>query len=349
MEKNGRTERATPEKRRKSRAEGNIAKSKDVTNLLDFAAIFLFFLWMSSWIASSFVGILQEGFAVIAAKESPSVLMLSLSVKAGELFGAIAGTVIFFQILNQFFQTRFLLSWKKIMPSLSKLNPSTYFSGIWTARSWVDVGKSLLILVLLFYVVYSSLSGDFDTIANAILLPWQSALSVMWGMFQSVLLKIVIALFVVAAVDYAFQKWNYEQSIKMTKEEVKDERKNQEGNPEVKGRQKKAMYALLKGSLDRKIPDATLILTNPTHYSVAVRYKKGVDASPRVIAKGEDEVAMLIREIAQVHNIPLYENPPLTRALYAKVDENEYIPPEFWIVMIEILNELIAKKKIRLD
>jgi flagellar biosynthesis protein FlhB len=152
----------------------------------------------------------------------------------------------------------------------------------------------------------------------------------------SVVIKITVALLIVAMIDYMYQKWEFEKSLKMTKQEVKDEFKQTEGDPQIKSKLRQMQKDLLNKKMIEKVPEATVIITNPTHISIALKYERGMGA-PEVVAKGIDFMALRIREIAKEHNVPLIENKPLARAMYPIVEVNQEIPEEYYQAVAEIL------------
>jgi flagellar biosynthetic protein FlhB len=353
MAKDGHTEKATPRRKKKAREEGNVLKSKETSNFMSIASLALVLIMFGEWFVGQIKNILILGLTIVkqgVMMDSNAVFqyLTQLGIESFKIIVMVAIIVLSFQFLNYFITVRFLIAWKAIKPDLKKLDPRNYFKNLFSRRTVVEVIKSIILFLILGYITYFVLRQEVSEISGAMLLPWQDSLTILWGVFKSILIKILIVLFVIAVLDYFYQKWEYEDKLKMQKHELREEHKEHNGNPEVKSRQKKVRIAMLKNEIITQTPKATFIAVNPTHYSVAIRYEKGVDPVPKVLVKGTDHLALYIREIAKEHNIPIVENPPLARELYARVDNNEFIPEDMFLSVISVLHYLINTKKIKM-
>lgn len=348
MAKDGRTEKATPKQRTEQRKKGSIAKSKELGVFLNLSAFAIVLIYFGEWFVHKVIYLLQFAFELIEGEVGPLEFFHEMAMEGGKVFLYMIFLGILFQVLNHFIQVGRLFSAKIIQPDLKKMNPLNYFKNLFSKKSIVEIIKALLIVCILGYVAYTVFSNRISEISGGVLLSWNYALSMFWGVFKEILLKTLLAFLVISLADFFYQRWEYEEQIKMKKEDVKQEQKDQNGNPEIKRRQRQAMLAMLKRDVKKKIGEGTLVLTNPTHYSVVIRYKRG-EGGPKVIVKGVDHMALYIRELAKEHDIPMYEAPPLARELYRRVNEGEYIPAELHETLLEIMMLLVKTGQLDLN
>lgn len=343
----GATEKATPKKRQKAREEGSIPNSKELTLFFSLFA-FLLLVFFGDWFVHQLAGILVYALDIIRDGAEPLDFMVLIGGQIGKLLLPIGLVTLVGMAINYYIQVKFLFSLKAVMPKLNRLNPDNYRKKVFSRKTVVDMVKSLLIILILGYVVYFVLRGDLAIVTGAILLPWEQSIIVLWDVFKDIIIKIVVAFAVIATADFVYQRWESEENLKMKKEDVKQEHKEQNGSAEVKGKQREMMMEVLKSEVMQKMPEATFTVTNPTHYAVAVRYRKG-EGSPRVLVKGIDHLALFMKEIAKEHELPIVENPQLARELYQRCVENEEVPEDLWGVVVDILHELLAAKQIKID
>lgn len=346
-EQDGRTEKATPKKRKESRQQGSVAKSKEMGNFFSLLSLGVVLMLFGEWFVDKILHFQLLVLQLVELRVEPLVFFKKLALEVLSVFLYMAFVIFIFQMINQMIQIGFLFSPKIIKPDPKKLNPANYFKNLFSARSFVEIIKALFVVIVLGFVVYSVLSDRVKEISGGMLLPWNDSLLLLWQVFKEIFMKILVALFFVGLLDFAFQRYDWEKKIRMKKQEVKDEHKNTEGNPETKRRQRQVAIQMLRNEVRTKVPESTVLITNPTHYSVAIYYKRG-EGPPKVVAKGIDHIALYMREIAKEHDIPIYEAPPLARELYKKVGENEYIPQELYQAIIDILKVLIVAGKIKI-
>ena len=235
-------------------------------------------------------------------------------------------------------QTQLLFSTKGITPDLSRMNPLQGFARIFSTHTLVDLAKALLKLGLVGYIAYQDIAEAIPQIPG--LLGQNVATGVTGIASKAVagLQSIGFGLLAIGILDYGYQWWEFRKSVRMTKQEVKQEHKEQEGNPELKQKQRQRARELARRRKALKdVPTADVVITNPTHFAVAIKYEAGKDAAPRVIAKGADLLAMRMKVIAKQHEVPTVENRPLARALYATVDLGKSVPPELYQAVAEVL------------
>jgi flagellar biosynthesis protein FlhB len=343
----GATEKATPKKRQKAREDGNVPQSKELT-LFFSLFVFLILLFFGEWFVKELSLIFVYGLNLIQSEVQPLDYMVMMGGRVLKLLLPIATLTLVAMAVNYFVQVKFLFSLKAVAPKLTRLNPDNYRKKVFSRKTVIDTLRSFLVILVLGYVVYYVFRGDLRTLTGAMLLPWNQSLVLLWGIFKDVIIRIVCAFFVIATIDFVYQKWENEENLKMKKEDVKQENKEQNGSAEVKQKQREVMISVLKNEVMQKMPEATFTVTNPTHYAVAVRYKKG-EGSPRVLVKGIDHLALFMKDISNEHNVPIVENPQLARELYQRCVENEDVPADMWTVVADVLHELLLTRQIKID
>ncbi len=234
-------------------------------------------------------------------------------------------------------QVGWKVSTKPMKPKFDKFNPINGFKRIFSKDSLFELFKSILKIFVIIYVAYSSIRDKVDNIFILYDIPLNQALALCGEVILDAGLKISLVYLLVGIADYIYQKFRFKEDMKMTKQEVKDEYKNTEGNPEIKGRQRQVMREASRRRMMQDVPRADVVITNPTHLAVAIKYDPEKSRAPVVLAKGEDYLAQKIREAAKEHNIKIVENKPLARMLYANVDIGAEIPPELYQAVAEIL------------
>lgn len=234
-------------------------------------------------------------------------------------------------------QTRFLLSFKPLKADLKRINPIEGFKRMFSTRSLFELAKSIFKMVIVGYVAYTVIRPKFNSFSLYSDMEVSNSMKFVFDIAYEVMLKCSIALLVLAIVDYFYQRWEFERSIRMTKQELKEEYREVEGSPEVKRRQREIMARLSRGRMLQQVPQADVVITNPTHIAVALKYDPDEMEAPVVLAKGMDEIAQKIIEIARQNNIPIVQNPEVARQLYKMTDIGEQIPEGLYRAVAEIL------------
>lgn len=346
MANDNRTEKATPQKRKKEREKGNLAKSKDLNTFLSLTALAIIVYFYAETMVKEMAGLVQLIFSMMDGEVNLSRFFEVGFSEVWRILVPIFIVGLFFQILNYVMQVKFLFSWKVIKPDIKKLNPVNYVKNLFSRKTIVDILKSFVLMFLLGYIAYMVLKSKITVLMDAVWNPWELSLITIFDVFKIAFMALLIALFFIALFDFIYQKYEHEQKIKMKKEDIKDEQKNTEGNPETKRRQRTVMQELLSQDVTQKVPEATVIITNPTHFSIALRYERGVDDIPVVLAKGEDELALYIRTLAKEHDIPLVENKPLARSLYFNVETGDFIDEDMYAAVIQVMRYLISTNQL---
>lgn len=232
---------------------------------------------------------------------------------------------------------RFDLNWGRITFDIGKLNFISGFGKLFNKDALVEMLKSAIKLFIIGWIAYSVMKDEMQNLAVLAEADVNGIMLYTGNVAFRIVTHICGIVLVISILDFAYVKWRYIENLKMTKQEVKDEHKEMEGNPEVKGKIKKMQYQAARRRLVKIIPTADVVITNPTHYAVAIKYDRSKMAAPIVVAKGADEMALAIRELAREHKVTLVENRPLARELYDQVQENHEIPETLYAAVAEVL------------
>ncbi len=344
-EDEGRTEDPTEYKLRKAREEGKVAKSADLTS----AIVLIFCITGLAAFGSSMIEGLSDMMVFFysnATKMDPSsspeagmaalkfFLRTALPLAAVAFVAAFAGNV---------FQVGLKFSAKPITPDPSKILPRF---GKWFQRSFMsaeagfNLMKSIVKVAIIGGIAFFNIRMEFDRIVGFISINFLEAFSTLAGIAFRIMLEAAIAMLIFAIADYRFQKKQHIDSLKMSKQEVKEERKMTEGDPLIKSRLRERMRDIMTRDMMRKIPEADVVITNPTHFAVVMQWDREKAIAPVVTAKGQDNMAFRIRAIAGDNDVPIMENKPLARALYAEVEIGDVIPEQYYQAMAVILAEV---------
>lgn len=345
-----RTEKASPRKREDERKKGNVFQSKDATVI---ASVLIAFFTVSIFI-SFFLRQLDYNFALqLDRMVSIDVLtaddIMNLFFELIILFAKTVLPVLVIIGIASFIlvgvQTRFLFSYEQIKFKFERINPLNGIKKLFSLRSVVELLKAMLKMLLLVWILWGNVKKVINILPS--LIDWELVQGVKFagGEIMSLVIAVAIAFGIVAAADYLYQYWEYEKGIRMTKQEVKDEYKQMEGNPEVKSarRQKQREYAQRR--MMENVKEADIVVRNPTHYAVALKYKLDEDTAPVVVAKGKDNIALKIIEEAEKYSIATVENRPLARSLYELADIDDLIPPELYQPVAELLAWFYSQDK----
>lgn len=341
------TEPATEKKLREAREDGKVAKSKELTSAFDLIVLFLVLKIFISWVGGGFIEVYQYVYKTIpefVTAMSAEASVHEISVYLQSVFWMLLKMVAPFfafgfvvTIIISIIQVGWKVSAKPLKPKGDKFNPINGFKRIFSKDSVFELFKSILKIGVVIYVAYISIRDEANDIFILYDMPLNQALALCGDVIINAGLKISLVYLVVGLADFIYQKHRFNEEMKMTKQEVKDEYKNTEGNPEIKGRQRQRMREASRQRMMQDVPKADVVITNPTHLAVAIKYDAETAKAPIVLAKGEDFLAQKIREAAKEHNIEIVENKPLARMLYANVDIGAEIPPELYQAVAEIL------------
>lgn len=345
------TEEATPKKRKDAREKGQVVQSKDVNTALIILAvavginifsgyfienIFGFYYFLMDKMSDP-AGLYQNGEIMIVLREL-IIHTLQMSIPL-MLIAMIVG------VLASYLQIGFLFTTKTLQPKLDKINPINGFKRLFSIRSIVELVKSVLKSVVLLYITFSYLNSrqmEFILIFDKNI---QDIVLLMWDMAYNIIIRASGFLLFIAFLDYLYKRWQNNKDLRMSKQDIKDEYKQTEGDPLLKSRIKEKQRQFAQSRMMQDVPKADVIITNPTHFAVAIRYDTGIADAPQVIAKGADLIAKNIKRIAEENNVPIVENKPLARELYASLEIGDLVPPDLYEAVAEVLAYVYNLKK----
>lgn len=335
------TEEPTPHRLREARKRGQVMKSMEANSALNMLGMLFFFVIFCGYFMKRFNTLFYH-----YLRELPGTVVDDISAEAIcrfslEQFAGFAAPVLAVSLLlgltSNLLQVGFLFSSEAIKPQFSRINPAEGFKRIFSRRSLFELVKSLLKVGIIAVVCYSYLQGQIEPM----LLLLGEEMGVITAAFGQVLKglgwRVAVVFFVLALLDFIYQRMEYKRNLKMSRKEIKDEYKQLEGDPLVRSRLREKQREIARARSLADVPDSTVVVTNPTELAVALRYRQGEDEAPVVVAKGAGRLAQRIREIAREHDIPIIQNPPVARLLYKDVSPGETIPVELYQAVAEIL------------
>lgn len=334
------TESATPKRRSEARKKGQVTKSQDLAQVTTLLAGVIIVDILSKVFYDKIYVAFYNHFSDLAVKtlsvETFSEHMLKFSYLFFLIVAPILSTILIIGLLSNYLQVGFLFSLDPVKPSFEKINPLKGLKQLFSMKKFVELLKTVLKIMVISYYTYWVISTKLEEYLKLPYTGFLIGFIYIFNTVSSIIIKIAGVLFAIGVLDYIYQRLEFEKSIKMSKQEIKDEYKQTEGDPQIKGKIKQMQREMLKKKMIEDVPKATVVITNPTHLSIALKYERGMGA-PEVVAKGADNMAMRIREIAKENKIPLMENKPLARAMYPMVEVGDEIPEEFYQAMAEIL------------
>lgn len=337
------TEDATPKKLEDARKEGQVAKSQDLGVAVLLLLLFVCLRVFGGFIGNRFLADFKMYYGSIsdyAHDFNVSRAMNLLTLGGREIFfiaGPIIALILVAAVVLNVAQVKWKPTMKPLKPKMSKISPISGFKRMFSKDKVFELLKSIAKLAVLFYVVYSSLKDQWGMVVNIYRLDLIPAVLLIVDTVISVGFKISIVFLILAAVDFYYQRRKFKNDMKMSKQEVKDEYKNTEGNPQIKSRIRSKMQEASRRRMMQSVPEADVVITNPTHLAIALKYDKEVAEAPIVLAKGADYLAEKIKNAARANKIEIVENKPLARMLYYNVDIGNQIPPELYQMVAEVL------------
>jgi len=278
-----------------------------------------------------------------------SVMVITAGLLVGNLVGPIALATMVAGIAVHGFQGGWIFTTETLQFNWSRLNPANNFKRFGVSQSGLDTLKTLVSVAVITWLAWLSVN---TIVAQGIRLVWitpGASAAIAWREVESLLWRVAWALGALALADYGLQRFRFMQSMKMTKQEVREEHQQQEGRPEVKGRIRRIQREIARRRMLSDVKRATVVVTNPTHFAVALEYRRGAMAAPLVLAKGADHLALAIRERAREHGVPIVENKPLAQALYKTAEIGQFIPGDLFTAVAEMLAQLIRLRQLTLQ
>lgn len=345
------TEKPTPKKLRDAREKGQVVKSNDVNAAIILLGMFGALKLFGSYILDMLMKIISNNISNSVVQQEIMTIQdsnLFFFESSLSFFKAIAPILLFSVILavmTNYFQVGFLLTTKTLKPNFGKINPISGMKRMFSMQAMFDMVKAAvkaIVIGMIAYVEFKKSFAIFPTLMRQNI--GQSAGNILQVM-QGILLKAGIALIIIAAADYFFTWWQHRKNLMMTKQEVKEEFKQLEGDPQIKAKIRQRQQQIGMARMMSDVVKATVVITNPTHFAVALKYEQDQDSAPIVVAKGQDYVALKIKEKAKEHRIEIVEDKPLARALYAAAEVGDAIPQEFFVAVAQVLAEIYKIKK----
>jgi flagellar biosynthetic protein FlhB len=336
-----RTESATPRRREEVRRRGQTARSAEVGSVAALLAGFLFLRYWGANVVTSLIDVMRGGFQNLSQPEltvgQVAAATQSFTLLLVMMVGPIFLLMMCIGVAANLLQVGFLLTLRPLQPDFSRLDPLEGCKRLLSRRSLVELGKAIAKLAIVGLVVYFVFKGRIESVLALPLASWPGAVLLVVPLAFDAAIWSAVVLLVLAAVDYGYQRFAFEQQIKMSREEVKEELKQTEGNPVIRQRVRQLQRAVAQRRMMQAVPKADVVITNPTHYAVALQYDAKSMRAPRVVAKGQDLVAQQIKRIAQEHGVPMMENKPLAQALYKLCEIGQEIPAEMYSAVAELL------------
>ncbi|MCM1057595.1 MAG: flagellar biosynthesis protein FlhB [Firmicutes bacterium] len=341
------TEPATAKKLEDARKEGQVAKSREIANGLGLMALFLCLKLMVGSIGTRLLEIFPNAYDRIPdiatywnghMPETDTRAVFSMMILRTLTIIApllVIGFAVAF--ISDIIQVKWHPTFKPMQPKFSKLSPIKGVKKIFSVNSLVELIKSIAKIGLIILICYNYLQGKEMLLLNLYDMGLMQAISLAADIVIDLGIRIAAVYMIIALADFAYQKVKFKNDMKMTKQEIKEEYKQQEGDPQIKGQIRQKMREASRRRMMQDLPQADVVITNPTHYAVAIKYDPEVADAPMVIAKGEDHMAARIKEVARENSIEIVENKPLARMLYANVDIGQVIPPELYQAVADVL------------
>lgn len=337
-----RTEQPTARRLSDARERGQVAKSQELCAAIDLAAGIVLLVLAGGFIGRSFIALMRRVFEAGAPgwetdAESVWPVAKTAAVEGARVFFPLllaAGAVAF---LGQFMQVGWLFTTKPLRPKLSKLNPISGLKRIFSKRTTIKTAINSVKLAVVLAVAVAVIARWVPRIVGLPALGATEAMLMTARMLLLLAIWLAVILLLIGLIDWIYQRWQHTQDLRMTKQQVKDERRSMEGDPQVKGRRYRMMREILMQQIQKEVPLADVVVTNPTHFAVALRYEPERMSAPRVVAKGSDLMAQRIRLVAAAAGVPIIERPPLARGLYYGVDVGREISPEYYEAVAEML------------
>ena len=335
-----RTEQPTPRRKQKAREEGQVPSSREFAAAVQFtAAVGLLLIYSDSVVEGlrlGMRGLLREAFRSSISVEHLQAMVFSLAVEPLSFLGYLAGVLLAIGLLMQFVQTGFAFTPKRLQPDWNRLNPGPKLSQL-PGDNISQTLKALVLMPLVGVVFWLLLDAELGGLLQLPKMSLPAGADLVGGVLGNLLIKAAVVLLAIGSFDFYRQRRKTHKKLMMTKQEIKQEQKDLEGHPQVKARLRKLQRELARRRMMSQVPEASVVVTNPTHYAVALKYLPESMAAPVIVAKGLDFLALRIRKVAEEHGVPIVENPPLAQALYKSAEVGSEISPNLYRAVAEIL------------
>lgn len=335
------TEAATPRKRQEARRRGQVFRSTELTGAVTLLTAALVLRLTGGPVAGRVLSFsrtlwaeaLTQDWSEAGVRLLMTEIVLLVAAATGPILLAAAAAGVTVNLI----QVGVLFTAEPLMPKWERISPASGFKRLFSRRTVMELVKALFKIGVIGWIAYRTVAGDLDQFPMLLGMDLTAVLAFLSGLLMRMLLWVGLAMLLLALADFAYQRYEHEQSLKMTRQEVKDEFRQTEGSPEVRGLIRQRQREMARRRMMQDVPRADVVITNPTHYAVALQYRQSEMAAPVVLAKGPGHLALKIRELAQEHGVPVVEDPPLARALFRSAAVGEPIPLEFYQAIAEVL------------
>lgn len=342
------TEEPTSKRKTESRQKGQVAKSVDFSSSVIILGAFFSLKFIGPYIFNEISGLMKTVFTQFPTSDFTINTFQILFIDYGLVFLKtslpIMIVILVISLLINYLQVGFLFTLEPLVPDFSRLNPITGLGRMFSMRSLVELIKSIIKIAVVTFFIYRFAINQVGQIPKLMETDLYDTLQIVCSLTLDLAFQIITVLLVLSLLDYYFQWWQNNKSMKMDKQEVKEEMKQSEGNPQIKGKIRERQRAMALKRMMQEVPKADVVITNPTHYAIALQYDSDM-AAPVVLAKGQDYIAQRIKEIAKEHSIVIVENKPLARTLYSSAEIGEVIPSELYQAVAEVLAYVYRLKK----
>lgn len=342
MADDSKTEKASPKKRRDERKKGNIFKSQDIITVISLLGCFLALYELAPFtykVIKEFLVTYIENVGTMDTLTNETVIMIQnqTMMAAVKTVAPILLISVALAILAVGVQTKFLFSAKSLEPKFNRLNPIEGIKKLFSMKNVVELIKNILKISLLIYLIFDFMRDRMLEIPRTMNIDLQNSINYIIAEMVALIKLVCMWFAAIAGFDFLYQWWDYERQIKMSKQEVKEEYKQTEGNPEIKGKIKSMQQQRARSRMMQAVPTADVVIRNPTHFAVALKYDTEVSSAPVVVAKGQDELALRIVKVAEDNHVYVLEDKPLARFIFSSTKLNQEIPPEVYSAVAEIL------------
>lgn len=336
-----RTEAATPRRREEARRKGQVARSTEINSALLLLVAAWTLQWLGPRMADQVQSLMRHSLARAPSVEVTDLLLQTKVLALGGMMAQsllpVLGVLLLIGLAAGVAQVGLMVTLEPLRPQLSRINPFEGARRLISGRSLVELAKTLAKLSIIGLIAYQSIRERWLGLAALAEMETRAAAGELTVLALEVVVKVAWAMVAVAVLDYAYQRWSHGRSLRMSRQEVREELKETEGNPLFKSRMRQRQRALARQRMMRAVPQATVVITNPVHLAVALRYEAETMSAPQVVAKGQRLIAEQIKRIASAHAIPIVENKPLAQTLHKSVDIGQEIPPDLYAAVAEVL------------
>lgn len=348
------TEEATPKKRRDARQKGQVVQSKDIGASASLLVIFVLINAFSGFfveeIFSTYFKVMEVASDVQSGLTVNDVMVLTqfLGLSFFKVVLPIIGMSLLVSVIIAYMQVGFLFTLEPLKFKPDKISPIKGFKRLFSLKSLVEFAKSIFKAAGVLLISYLYITNHQTEIVHSMGYSLPQSIALLWDIVMGIVIRCSIWLFVLAILDYSYKKWENNKELRMSKQEIKDEYKQMEGDPLVRSKIKEKQRQMAMSRMMQEVPKADVIITNPTHFAVAIRYDQNQGDAPRILAKGKDLIAQNIKKVAGEHDVPIVENKPLAQALFASVEIGDYVPPDLFEAVADVLAYVYRLKNRRI-